>query len=228
MNYVGHGQGGYTLETGYRYVGFGGDHGRPRRDFTCLICLVCLLSLLLLIPLLLWLLWPRGIDCVSGRETWERSWDRTKQAYCCRTTGFGCLAMPTPTTPQPNLGDVDPFNCAFDLANWRTDWSADKQGWCCNIHGEGCPQNGEAYAQDQASSYDCDNGFANWVKGWSVNKKNWCCQNAHKGCVGSGALDAGSAENMGFGAGAQHGDHGNPVAQITGIVPAAQLNGWGR
>merc|ERR1719454_2459298 len=52
LSYVGPGQGSYALETTYQYVGHGGDFGRPRRDFTCIICLPLLL---LLIPLLLWL-----------------------------------------------------------------------------------------------------------------------------------------------------------------------------
>merc|ERR1719499_2914924 len=80
MNYVGHGQGGYRLETGYKYVGFGGDHGRPRRDFTCIICLS---SLLLLLPLLLWLLWPRADWCDTGYERCQMVWGVRQQADCC-------------------------------------------------------------------------------------------------------------------------------------------------
>merc|ERR1719413_304679 len=56
MSYVGCGQGEYMQETTYKYVGYGGDFSRPRRDFTCIITTCCLLSLLLLIPLLCWLL----------------------------------------------------------------------------------------------------------------------------------------------------------------------------
>merc|ERR1719251_313835 len=56
LSYVGSGQGAYKQETTYQYVGYGGDFGRPKRDFTCIITSCCLLSLLLLIPLLLWLL----------------------------------------------------------------------------------------------------------------------------------------------------------------------------
>merc|ERR1719414_2215503 len=56
LSYLGPGQGSYVQETTYQYVGHGGDFGRPKRDFTCIITSCCLLSLLLLLPLLLWLL----------------------------------------------------------------------------------------------------------------------------------------------------------------------------
>jgi len=223
MNYVGRGRGEYTQEAGYRYVGFGGDFGRPRRDFTCLLCL---LSLLLLIPLLCWLLWPRGgYDCQTGFETCLRTWPIQQQSFCCRQGR--CCVHPQPVVlPAPvavPAGPVDPYNCADGFLNWRAEWSIEKMQWCCNIHGKGCPNPGEGFAEVQASQYDCDAGFANWVKGWSVNKKTWCCQHAHKGCVGSGALDAGAASAQGYGAGAQHGVVGAPTAAITGIQTHAQL-----
>merc|ERR1712051_324859 len=80
MSYVGNGQGQYTTETTYKYVGYGGDFGRPRRDFTCVITSCCLLSLLLLLPLLAWLL--SGVstslpyDCDAGFSIWETTWSQ--------------------------------------------------------------------------------------------------------------------------------------------------------
>jgi len=215
MNYVGPGQGGYILETGYKYVGFGGDHGRPKRDFTCIICLS---SLLLLIPLLLWLLWPQEPDwCDTGYARCQRVWGIQQQSDCCSRRGMCCakpVVQPAPVQQQPT-GPVDPFNCADDFDGWQSAWSLDKRQWCCKIHGRGCGSNEFL----PANSYNCDVGFANWVKGWSVQKKTWCCQNAQKGCIGSGDLSAAQAEGQGYGAGAQYGDHGAQVAAITGIVP---------
>jgi len=223
MNYVGPGQGGYRLETGYKYVGFGGDHGRPRRDFTCIICLS---SLLLLLPLLLWLLWPRADWCDTGYERCQMVWGVRQQADCCSRRGM-CCVMPqvvgVEAPPQPPVGPVDPFNCADDYNEWQAGWSVDKKQWCCNIHGKGCPANGEGYEARPANSYDCNSGFANWVKGWSIPKKQWCCNTAHKGCVGSGDVYMNEASNMGYGAGAQHGTQGAQVAAITGIIPHNQL-----
>jgi len=223
MNYVGHGQGGYILDTGYKYVGFGGDHGRPRRDFTCIICLS---SLLLLIPLLLWLLmWGRNDWCDTGYERCQMVWGMRQQDDCCSRRGMCCARPPvqglvvSPQAPVGPVGPVDPFNCADDFAEWKAGWSVSKKQWCCNIHGRGCPENGEGYEPAPASQYDCNSGFANWVKGWSVPKKTWCCQYAHKGCVGTGDMTMGQAAGQGYGAGAQHGTTGAPVAAITGIIP---------
>lgn len=214
MNYVGHGQGGYIVETGYKYVGFGGDHGRPRRDFTCIICLS---SLLLLIPLLLWLLWPHPDWCDTGYERCQMVWGIRQQGDCCSRRGL-CCARPVvqpAEVQQQAVGPVDPYNCADDYDEWQSGWSLDKRQWCCNIHGRGCGSNEIV----PANSYNCDGGFANWVKGWSVQKKTWCCQNAHKGCVGTGDLNLAQAAGQGYGAGAQHGAQGAQVAAITGIVP---------
>jgi len=226
MNYVGHGQGGYVLETGYKYVGFGGDHGRPRRDFTCILCLS---SLLLLIPLLLWLLWPHADWCDTGYERCQMVWGIRQQDDCCSRRGL-CCPRPTPpmmpqglVAPQQDpVGPVDPFNCADDYNEWQSGWSVDKKQWCCSIHGKGCPVNGGGYEPTPAMSYDCNAGFANWVKGWSVPKKSWCCQHAHKGCIGSGDMLMGEAAGHGYGAGAQHGNQGAQIAAITGIIPHSQ------
>jgi len=228
MNFVGSGQGGYVLENGYKYVGYGGDHGRPRRDFTCLFCLLSLLSLLLLIPLLAWLLWPSSqYDCQTSFATCAQTWPMQQQSFCCRQ-GRCCVSPITPPMAGPvgPTGPVDPYNCADGQENWRAGWSIEKKQWCCDVHGEGCPDPGQGFAEVQSASYDCNAGFANWVKGWSVNKKTWCCSSAHKGCVGSGAMDMGSASGQGYGAGAQHGVVGAPEAQITGIETHAQLSGW--
>jgi len=161
MSYVGGGQGSYTTETTYKYVGFGGDYGRPRRDFTCILCP---LSLLLLIPLLWWLLSGTSTslpyDCEAGFEMWESTWSLGQQEFCCSTMGRGCATTafpattpmvpvtpfptppptppltPPPTPPAAPSGPVDPFNCAVDAENT---WAADKKAWCCRIHHRGCP-----------------------------------------------------------------------------------------
>jgi len=218
LRYVGGGHGAYQTETSYRYVGYGGEFSNVRRsrDFTILICA----SALLLLGLLSWLFWPTSskIDCVIGRENWQYHWNADKQSFCCRTTGVGCPTIPQ---PAPLPGAVDPFNCASGYLNWKGGWSVSKKQWCCNVHGKGCPENGEGWEAQPAAEYDCNAGFENWVKGWSIPKKQWCCQKVGTGCIGSGAQNTAQAASQGFGAGAQYGDHGAPVAAITGIVPAA-------
>merc|ERR1712117_412487 len=104
-------------------------------DYTCCICATIGLSLLLLA---LYFLWPKGIDCVSGRESWQVSWSPTKQAYCCRTTGFGCMVSTTP--PFVNPGPVDPYNCADGFDNWVKAWANGKKSWCCQNFRIGCPE----------------------------------------------------------------------------------------
>merc|ERR1712228_332388 len=94
----------------------------------------------------------------------------------------------------------------------RLDGRRKKKKWCCRVHNKGCPAPGESWAAVAAASYDCNAGFENFVKGWSILKKNWCCQNQGKGCVGSGDMNAVQAASQGFGAGAEYGDHGAPVA----------------
>merc|ERR550525_190060 len=121
LSHVGPGQGSYALETTYQYVGYGGDFGRPKRDFTCIITGCCLLSLLL-IPLLLWLLSGTSTslpyDCGTGMGPGgnlggnfggvndmmiERMWSQAQKDYCCMTVGRGCattaLPQTTPTIP---------------------------------------------------------------------------------------------------------------------------------
>jgi len=225
MRYVGHGYGSYIQDQTYRFVGYGGggsfSNVARRRDFTCCISICSLLTCLLL-SALLYLLWPATNDCDVGRENWQLMWSQNKQDFCCRTENIGCRAVPLPAPPEPPpapSGPVDPFNCADGVLNWKAGWSVQKKQWCCRIHGKGCPENGEGWAAVPAAQYDCDAGFANWVKGWSNVKKVWCCQNARKGCPGSGELNVFQAAGQGYGAGAEQGDHGAPVAAITGIVP---------
>merc|ERR1719491_1009636 len=149
LSYVGCGQGAYVQDSTFRYVGYGGDFGNRKKDFTCLIT-CCTLPLLLLIPCLLWWLCQGGgIDCDDGFETWELSWGMAKQEYCCRSSGRACSTTrpptpfptppptppptqaPAPTPPAPPPGPVDPFNCAVDA---QDQWAPDKKEWCCRIH----------------------------------------------------------------------------------------------
>jgi len=226
MRYVGPGQGGYVQDSEYRYVGYGGNFSNigRRRDFTCCISICSVISCLLL-SALLYLLWPESNDCSDGKDNWQMLWSTDKQDYCCRTKSIGCRAVVLPAMPAESpgpagpMGPVDPFNCADGFLNWQSGWSVEKKQWCCKIHGKGCPASGEGWGAPGTAEYDCDAGFANWVKGWSIPKKLWCCQHVKKGCPGTGALNFGQAESLGYGAGAQHGYEGAPVAAITGIIP---------
>jgi len=220
MRYVGCGQGSYVQDSEYRYVGYGGNFSNlaRRRDFTCCISICSILSCLLL-SALLYLLWPAANDCDVGKDNWQLLWSKDKQDFCCRTESIGCRAVPLPAPPEPPSGPVDPFNCADGQLNWQAGWSVQKKQWCCRIHGKGCMPPGGSWAAVPAAEYDCDAGFANWVKGWSMVKKQWCCQKVQKGCPGTGDLNVVQAAGQGYGAGAQEGDHGAPVAAITGIVP---------
>merc|ERR1712045_677545 len=106
LSYVGTGQGEYVQETTYKYVGFGGDYGRPKRDFTCIITSCCLLSLLLLIPLLCWLLsgtstsLPYNCDAGFGATT-QLPWSQAQKDFCCATVGRGCATVPPTVMPAP-------------------------------------------------------------------------------------------------------------------------------
>jgi len=218
MRYVGCGQGAYIPETTYRYVGCGGDftNARPRRDFTIIIC-GSILGLMLLLGALCLLLWPavEEIDCVTGAEDWGRLWGQRRQAYCCRTRGIGCQVVidnTQPATPAPgpvDPGPVDPFNCADGFLMWQSDWSVEKKQWCCRIHKKGCGSLDDV----PAGQYDCQSSLVNFVKAWSDSKKSWCCTAANLGCIGD--LTDTQAANLGYGAGAEYGDHGAPVAAIT-------------
>jgi len=212
MRYVGGGQGSYIPETQYRYIGHGGDftNARPRRDFTIIIC-GSILGLMLLLGALCLLLWPavEEIDCVTGAEDWGRLWGQRRQAYCCRTRGIGCQ-MDTPATAAPGpVGPVDPFNCADGFQMWQSDWSVEKKQWCCRIHTKGCGSTADV----PAAQYDCQSSLVNFVKAWSDSKKGWCCETQKTGCVGD--LTDAQAAGMGYGAGAEYGTQGAPVAAIT-------------
>merc|ERR1719157_250120 len=103
MSYVGSGQGAYSTETTYQYVGCGGDFSsvRPKRDFTCIITGCCLLSLLLLIPLLMWLLCPTSTVPFNCDTPGEMAWSQAQKDYCCMTVGRGCdTTRPTTALPE--------------------------------------------------------------------------------------------------------------------------------
>jgi len=204
--YVGCGQGDWVQDTQMRYVGYGGDFGtRPRRNYAAIICCPLLGLLLLLGALWCLLCWPSDeADCNRHAEDWQFHWSNEKQAYCCRTTGIGC--DPTPN-PGP-VGPVDPFNCADDFPSWQSDWSGEKKTWCCKIHQRGCGSTADV----PANSYDCNSGLANFVKGWSDSKKTWCCFHNGQGCIGD--LSAAEASNQGYGAGAEYGTQGAPIAAV--------------
>jgi len=172
MSYVGVGQGQYSQETTYKYVGCGGDFDavRPRRDFTCLITTCCLLSLLLLIPLLLWLLSgtiSTGLyDCESGFMNWESAWSPAQQEYCCTTMGRGCTTtqpatfepVPTqPPTPPPTMPPTPPPTP---------------------------PPTAPRPIAPPAPSGPVDpfNCAVDPENTWKADKQAWCCRIHHRGC----------------------------------------------
>lgn len=197
MSYVGAG-GQYVQETSYQFVGRGGDYARPRRDLTCG---AIVLSLLLLIPLLMYMLSgtpSQAFDCDTDffSGTWEATWPRAQQDFCCTTTGRGCattaLAAPMPIIPPPTpppapAGPVDPFNCA--VGEYQS-WVAAKKEWCCRVHHKcSAPAPLPAPVGPAAGQYDCDAGFVNWQIGWSEPKKQWCCVNQQRACPMTEAFD---------------------------------------
>merc|ERR1712013_295628 len=200
LTYVGPCNGDYVQATTYRYVGWGGDFARTRRDFTCLLTTLCLL-LLLVIPLLFWLLagW-NNYDCQPrpGSDVWL-DWSLEQQAYCCHTTGIGCTTPPTQPSPS---GPVDPYNCAVGAENT---WAPAKSQWCCRVHSRGCPTQRPMptfipqplpplppQPPRPADPYNCADGYANWQAGWSAPKKVWCCKVHGRGCPGQGCAPIGT------------------------------------
>jgi len=209
MQYVGTGQGEYTVESTYKYVGHGGDFTNVprRRDFTCLICTA--LSLLLgLLCIICWIIWSPGNECLVDADFWQVKWSPAKQVRCCARQGIGCPEELLPKMQLP-LGAVDPYNCAVALGAWQAEWSTPKKEWCCKVHKKGCGHPGPA----KAFSYDCSAGFANFAKGWSQPKMSWCCAHGGKGCAAVGATMQ-QAQEMGYGAGAQHEHRGAPRAPV--------------
>lgn len=212
MTFVGGGQGDFVQDSSYRFVGFGGDFSniRRRRDFTCLICTA--LSLLLALLAVMWCFWPAATnECEVDAAVWKYKWDLGKQSRCCALAGIGCSTVQATAAPAPApLGPVDPFNCADGFLNWAAEWSGEKKTWCCGVHHRGCGHPAPA----PAAQYDCNSGLANFVKGWSTPKKFWCCTHGGTGCPGSGQLNMIEAGTMGYGAGAQHGREGAPMAPV--------------
>lgn len=211
MAFVGYGQGEFATDTTYRFVGYGGDFSnvRRRRDFTCLICTA--LSLLLALLAVLWCFWPAD-ECEIDQVNWQYKWSPGKQRRCCALAGIGCSTEQATAAPPP-MGPVDPYNCADGFLNWAAEWSGQKKDWCCKIHRRGCDPSQHAAAP--ANQYDCASGLANFVKGWSMPKKAWCCAHGGNGCPGSGDLNMAQTQTMGYGAGAQHGFQGAPVAPVS-------------
>jgi len=215
LTYVGYGQGEYMQETTYRYVGYGGDFTRGRRDFTCIITSGCLVALLVLIPLLLWLLagpaTSEPFACNTGE--YMGTWSEAQKEFCCRTTGLACpteapptqppTPPPTPpptapsparpivpivvTTASPNLPPADPYNCAVGV---YPSWPGAKQQWCCRNHNICSAVTQPARPADP---YNCADGFANWQAGWSPAKKEWCCRVHGKGCDNGGGCAPGTS-----------------------------------
>jgi len=216
LTYVGTGQGDYMQETTYRYVGYGGDFARGRRDFTCIITSCCLASLLL-IPLLLYLLAgvpgpaPPPYNCNTGE--YMGAWSEAQRDYCCTNAGLGCTTQPVtqaptpPPTPPPTVTQrqilpprppvqpIAPVPPAPPAANLPP---PDPYNCAVGIYTSWlgakqtwCCKNHHicsAVTQPprQADPYNCEDGFSNWQAGWSIGKKKWCCRVHGKGCDSGG------------------------------------------
>lgn len=200
------GCGAYTLDSTYRYVGFGGDFDvvRRKKDFTCLITICTLPLVCLLLPAICW--WrsqAAPFDCFKEVAEFQQAWSQEQKEYCCEASGVGCgaaqpaTAIPaSPPTPPPTPArPSDPYNCALSTpAQWRPQ----KRAWCCSVHHQGCdsttlqstapPQtppatSAPAAVNPIAEPYNCEDGHANWQNGWSITKKSWCCMHKGKGCT---------------------------------------------
>jgi len=182
LSYVGSGQGAYSQETTYQYVGCGGDFDvvRPRRDFTCIITTCCLLSLLLLIPLLLWLLSMMGttslpFNCDDGFVNWQSLWSAEQQDYCCMTTGRGCTTVPTtafPETPAPTSPPT-PFMTQPPLTQPPMTQPPPTQP----------PFTQPPPPPRPVGPVDPHNCAVGAIPTWSADKRGWCCTNHHVGCA---------------------------------------------
>jgi len=212
LEYVGAGRGEYTMDTVFKYQGYGGDFGVRRRNNYCCLALSMLIPLMLLLMLLAYLLFRD--ECDVGGDHY--SWPMDKQWRCCAKGKVPC--PPTPDvfpSPALDLGTVDPYNCADGFTNWKAEWSVAKKQWCCTTHGRGCG----ADAEVPAAQYDCNNGMPNWVKGWSEGKKQWCCAHGTKSCPQDAAF-----AGAGYGAGSHHGLTPNGATVATapqGFIPFA-------
>jgi len=91
-------------------------------------------------------------------------------------------------------------------------WSEDQKRWCCKHENKACPA--APGCTKTPKPYDCAAGLGNWRAGWSMGKKHWCCDHENKGCPNSGDLNMAQVQDMGYGAGAQHGKRGAPLAPI--------------
>jgi len=207
--YVGKGGGEYKLETSYRYVGQGGDHGSAERSSSWLVAApfgCC--GVLLMLPLLWW--WTFGhYDCDYHLDEWD-SWTEEKIDYCCKYEEKGCSTNPyqsvtqrTQTTRRPTttlkqltsrpIADnkaVDllvpappPPSPPADPFNCEIgapdSWGQPEQHWCCVHRHLGCKVLPELPPPDP---YNCAVGWSSWKAVWSIKKKNWCCNVHHRGC----------------------------------------------
>jgi len=195
LTYVGGGQGAYTQETTYQYIGHGGDFDvvRPRRDFTCIITGCCLLSLLLLIPLLLWLLsmittTSLPFNCDDG--TWQMSWSTEKSNYCCMTSGKGCTTVPTTAFPetQPPTSPPTPFMTPAPVTQPPP------------------PVTRPPPPPRPVGPVDPHNCAIGAPQTWSADKQTWCCNTHHVGCATAAPIIVPAPA---------------PVAPVLPVVPAA-------
>mmetsp|Transcript_6345 Transcript_6345/g.18139 ORF Transcript_6345/g.18139 Transcript_6345/m.18139 type:complete len:863 (-) Transcript_6345:310-2898(-) len=101
-------------------------------------------------------------DCAHGVENWVALWSPSKKAYCCRTTGQGCVQGVQ-------------FQCDVGSETFLADWPAERRDWCCKERGVACPKG--------VVVFDCYAGFGSWQTTWSVAKQNWCCVQVARGCT---------------------------------------------
>ncbi|CAE8585045.1 unnamed protein product, partial [Polarella glacialis] len=116
-------------------------------------------------------------DCQADFDSYQDSWSKTKQAWCCWKESRGCsdeLSQQdevASTTPKPQNYD-NIIDCQAGIWDVEHLWDCEKQAFCCAEQGMGCPDN----------AFDCNSGYINWVHGWSKGKQIWCCARTGMGC----------------------------------------------
>jgi len=193
-NYVGEGQGAYTIVPQVKYVGTGqGSFDEEPVEYcggacsestgkTVLFCvwgsLLCVLAVsgALLIKSKL----PTGntiasihiadpYDCMSSPSTWEQA----HAQWCCTNRRKGCKLV-----VQGSAGGD--FDCMTDFSTWQTSWSQERKEWCCKHVDRGCT--GGASRGPSFSAEECREAAPNDVANWPAPKKSFCCSNAGVGC----------------------------------------------
>lgn len=148
-------------------------------------------------------------DCQDASVyTWETSWSKQKQHYCC---DYHDIACPIKTTAAPidcyaglvsewtraksyyccghaNIGCPTPvttprprpeFVCVGEQAGSIFEWSPQKRTHCCRFNNIGCPTVPPP-ATTTPAPYQCNDGNPS---DFSPPKAYWCCHHRSVGCT---------------------------------------------